>query len=554
MALPFIATALIITTAWNLLTDWVWIGDSLNFLPEGEQNDIQKRALSIKQLIDSARNLSYSATKTKRQLNQQEKTLIKEIAETAEKQINDLKNIYTKKFVLYGKKNVIDQMNTSTQTLLLELAAMKQDAGLIPRAPIKTTTKSGFVSEVFDGDTIQINQEESVRLVGIDAPESTTTAGEKSKKYLKDRLWGKMVRIESDSEALTDMYGRRLGVVYLGTENINIEMLKKGLADFYDFEPNALVFKKQWKAAADEAKPYAVSAPKTKIFSGIITQGKLGKETSYIERRDDLIDSMTDLQIAAENNLTAFLLALPGRIIYEIKTTPEITTKSGFKQRGALSQILTGYKKDGTPKYKSILNKFAILNVYVMTEKNIRTKIQSIVLGPMDAVAFQPNQSEIINVEKNLQQNIFSKDVESIKIIETSQPPIIITPQIITTPVITPAPISAPPAPTPAPMTAAGIEPAILPSIAPAPAPVSAPVIPTVDPFLAKWPSNNSNKCNVSTISEFFDVNRMKYPLLAERAPKYEEWGLGQAAYYTGTAEQNNKFLAEIKKRSGCSI
>jgi len=51
--------------------------------------------------------------------------------------------------------------------------------------------------------------------VGIDSPESTTEAGEKAKMYLKKRLINKRVRVDSDPNALIDIYGRRLGVVYL---------------------------------------------------------------------------------------------------------------------------------------------------------------------------------------------------------------------------------------------------------------------------------------------------------------------------------------------------
>ncbi len=201
--------------AWNVLTDWVWIGNSLNFLPADSANDIQKRALTILNLIDSPRSIIYSAEKSRRQLSQQERALIKTTADEAEKQIADLKRVYEQKFVLFGKTDVRNQLNNSMAALLLELQTLRQMAGLIPRKPIEKVIIEGVVKAVFDGDTIKLDNGETVRMLGIDSPESTTEAGEKAKKYLKERLTGKRVRIESDPDALIDIYGRRLGVVYL---------------------------------------------------------------------------------------------------------------------------------------------------------------------------------------------------------------------------------------------------------------------------------------------------------------------------------------------------
>ena len=201
--------------AWNLLTDWVWIGNSLSFLPSGAVNDIQKRALSIKGLMDAPRTLVYSAEKMRRSITQQERTLIKQAADEAEKQIKDLESAYGSKFVLYNRQDVANQAKASTGALLIELDILRQMAGLIPRKPIQTTSTEAIVTTVIGGDTIKLDNGETIRMVGIDAPESTTREGEKAKKYLKERLTGKKVIVESDPDALIDIYGRRLGVVYL---------------------------------------------------------------------------------------------------------------------------------------------------------------------------------------------------------------------------------------------------------------------------------------------------------------------------------------------------
>ena len=203
--------------------------------------------------------------------------------------------------------------------------------------------------------------------------------------------------------------------------NINIEMLKRGYAVFYEFEPNALVFKKQWTAAEKEAAPSKISVPQIKVFTGVLTQGKLGEAEPFIERETDLISSMDDLQGAAQNNLASFIVALPGKIVYEIKIVSSITTKEGFVQRGTAQRIITGYTKAGAPKYKTIVNKFAILDIFVFTERNIRTKIRRIVLGPVDSIAFQPKANELQMAEEIIKSNITTSDVAEIETIKTDK-------------------------------------------------------------------------------------------------------------------------------------
>jgi endonuclease YncB( thermonuclease family) len=60
---------------------------------------------------------------------------------------------------------------------------------------------SGKVMKVTDGDTVTLlcsnNQQEKVRLDGIDAPEKGQDFGEKSKQYLASLVAGKMVRVKT---------------------------------------------------------------------------------------------------------------------------------------------------------------------------------------------------------------------------------------------------------------------------------------------------------------------------------------------------------------------
>ncbi|MFZ7128512.1 MAG: thermonuclease family protein [Desulfobacterales bacterium] len=97
---------------------------------------------------------------------------------------------------------------------------------------------------MYDGDTVLVSassRSRMVRLVGIDAPERAKSAGEpaqpfsrKSRDYLSQRIKGKKVMIRDWG---SDRYGRLLGEVILEGENINLEMIRLGLAEVYRGRP-----------------------------------------------------------------------------------------------------------------------------------------------------------------------------------------------------------------------------------------------------------------------------------------------------------------------------
>lgn len=94
------------------------------------------------------------------------------------------------------------------------------------------------VRHVVDGDTFILEDNQRVRLIGVDTPEVDHPRynrvgepfGEEAKAYLKSRVEGREVRLEAGSEAY-DKYGRRLALVYLGEECLNETLLKEGYAE-----------------------------------------------------------------------------------------------------------------------------------------------------------------------------------------------------------------------------------------------------------------------------------------------------------------------------------
>ena len=100
------------------------------------------------------------------------------------------------------------------------------------------------VTKVYDGDTIHVADNKfsaKVKLVGIDAPEIGRNRREKgqpfsrqSKKYLAGLILNKRVNIRAYE---LDADNQILGIVSFRGRNINLHMLKAGLAEVYRGSP-----------------------------------------------------------------------------------------------------------------------------------------------------------------------------------------------------------------------------------------------------------------------------------------------------------------------------
>ena len=365
-------------------------------------------------------------------------------------------------------------------------------------------------------------------------------------------------------------------------------------------------------AGAAVAVAATPGVPQVKVLTGIVKSGTLGEPQEFVAREADLIENTSDLISAFQNNLAAFITTLPNKLKYELKMAPSVLTKDGTRRIGTAQQIIKGYSKSGKPQFRTVTNKFAVLDIFIFTARNVRSKIDSLVLGPVDAVKVQPATNELARISTEVKDNIEVKKISEISSIATAAPITITTPQ--------------PPAPPPEPTQVvipgmatptAGAAPGILAagsipvhyflwwpaagsyyidgiirgsapdratafanantstpgiidlgdSAAPAGgagrpqadadfstakiaiAPPAPPVVSVLIP-----PSNNPNKCSAQSIAEYFDINRVNYPSVTDRGKLYEAFGLGPALWYSGTFEQNTKLLNEIKRRQGCLV
>jgi len=89
--------------------------------------------------------------------------------------------------------------------------------------------KESKVTYVIDGDTVELETGERVRLIGIDAPEFKKPYFTESKAKLAELVLNKNVFLEKD-ETDRDAYGRLLRYVYQDGVFVNLEMVRIGYA------------------------------------------------------------------------------------------------------------------------------------------------------------------------------------------------------------------------------------------------------------------------------------------------------------------------------------
>ena len=105
---------------------------------------------------------------------------------------------------------------------------------------VQSITNQFKIIRVIDGDTIKavIGKEQTiVRLVGIDAPEKSRGKrqpgqpySQAATKHLTDMVLNRTVTIQDYGP---DRYGRTLGIIFVNGMNVNLEIIRAGLAEVY---------------------------------------------------------------------------------------------------------------------------------------------------------------------------------------------------------------------------------------------------------------------------------------------------------------------------------
>ena len=110
----------------------------------------------------------------------------------------------------------------------------------------------GFVARIIDGDTIELEEGERVRYLGINTPEKGRPFYAEAMEANEILVAGQEVELELDIQT-TDQYGRTLAYVWIGERMVNFELLWQGFANISTFPPN-VKYEGQFLAAEREAQ------------------------------------------------------------------------------------------------------------------------------------------------------------------------------------------------------------------------------------------------------------------------------------------------------------
>lgn len=157
--------------------------------------------------------------------------------------------------------------------------------------------KEYVVKKVIDGDTVLMESGETVRYLGIDAPELYAKQGgsefyaKEATRFNKKLVFLKKVRLEFDVEK-KDQYGRLLAYVYVKNTFVNAELVRLGYARAMVKPPNVKhqdLFVSLQKKAMEEEK-------------GLWQEKKRDTEESYVGNKRTYILHRPSCPLAAKVN------------------------------------------------------------------------------------------------------------------------------------------------------------------------------------------------------------------------------------------------------------
>lgn len=174
--------------------------------------------------------------------------------------------------------NSVNNIDKSAVETIAEIASgaeivLTQEAGLVDAAidspfvepNTSIASVSYLVTQVVDGDTIKIlmnNQTETIRLIGIDTPETVDPRkpvqcfGQEASDRAKDILLGQKVILEADvTQGERDKYGRLLRYVFLEDGRLfNKLMISEGYAHEYTYNSNPYKYQLKFQEAERGAR------------------------------------------------------------------------------------------------------------------------------------------------------------------------------------------------------------------------------------------------------------------------------------------------------------
>ena len=161
-----------------------------------------------------------------------------------------------------ARKSSLRRFVVLAVAVLAALGYYNRDELPIPRGPGSAQRQSSgewrTVVRVVDGDTLLLDGNERVRLIGVDTPESVDPRrpvehfGKEASAFVRRTVEGRKVRLESGNEA-RDNFGRTLAFVYMEDGSmLNAEIIRQGYGHAFTRYP--FRYSEQFRAFEREAR------------------------------------------------------------------------------------------------------------------------------------------------------------------------------------------------------------------------------------------------------------------------------------------------------------
>lgn len=128
-------------------------------------------------------------------------------------------------------------------SIIIILSIIAFSLGAVKEEDLGGPREKAFVKTVIDGDTVMLKDGRTVRLIGIDSPETRHPTlppqrfGKEAADYLRKLAENRDCELEFEEGNSKDKHGRAVAYLYVGGLLLNEELLKNGFAYVYTKYP-----------------------------------------------------------------------------------------------------------------------------------------------------------------------------------------------------------------------------------------------------------------------------------------------------------------------------
>lgn len=114
---------------------------------------------------------------------------------------------------------------------------------------------SGTVTRIIDADTLELNNDQSVRLYAVSCPEKGEKFSDEIIEYLTQTAINQKVTLEYQPNYETDKWGRTNAYVFINGQHLNLQLVSQGYCTVTIYSKRAkLIYQDELLNAQEQAK------------------------------------------------------------------------------------------------------------------------------------------------------------------------------------------------------------------------------------------------------------------------------------------------------------